>query len=184
VNTKTSPARDARRQLLRAALALPVLAAFGVFPRRAEAVAAKVGKAAPPAVLVTLDGQRFETRQLLGRVVILTFWATWCAPCRKELPILSEYAKAHADQGLTVLGFALDDADQREAVRKVAASLAFPVGFLLADSAPGYGRIWRMPANFTIGRDGVLLDNAWEDTDAGWSEERLERIVAPHLSPT
>lgn len=171
-----------RRRLLRTALGLPIAAATVLHADRTDAATLKIGAPAPPAVLVTLEGARYDTRQLVGQVVILTFWATWCTPCRKELPALSAYAKAHAEQGLTVLGFALDDADQRDAVRQVATTLDFPVGFLLPDSAPGYGRIWRMPANFTIGRDGRLCDNAWDDKDSGWSEERLERVITPQLA--
>ena len=49
----------------------------------------RVGERAPPATLVTLDGQKLSTPDLVGNVVILTFWATWCSPCREELPLLS-----------------------------------------------------------------------------------------------
>jgi len=68
----------------------------------------RVGAAAPAATLVTLDGQRISTTELHGQVVILTFWATWCSPCRDELPLLSDYLATHADAGLRVLGFSLD----------------------------------------------------------------------------
>jgi len=67
-----------------------------------------VGSRAPRASLVTLGGDRISTEDLLGQVVILTFWATWCVPCRDELPLLSRYAARHADEGLRVLGFSLD----------------------------------------------------------------------------
>src|SRR5262252_3212825 len=92
-----------RRRMLEGALAL---LALGL--REARAGALKVGAPAPPASLVTLDGRRITTSDLLGQVVILTFWATWCEPCREELPMLSGYAGRHAHQGLRVLGFSLD----------------------------------------------------------------------------
>ena len=123
-----------------------------------------------------------STQDLIGQVVILTFWATYCVPCREELPLLSAYAAQHAGDGLKVLGFSLDDADQIAEVRKVAAQLSFPVGLLAGNSAPGYGRIWRMPANFTIGRDGRLADNAWDDKQPSWTQQRLDTIVAPLLA--
>src|SRR5471030_439804 len=90
-----------RRALLQGLLALG-LAGQG------KAAALRVGAPAPPATLVTLDGVHISTTELLGRVVILTFWATWCAPCRQELPLLSSYATQYAARGLTILGFSLD----------------------------------------------------------------------------
>jgi cytochrome c biogenesis protein CcmG/thiol:disulfide interchange protein DsbE len=59
--------------------------------------------------------------------------------------------------------------------------LNFPVGFLANSSLPGYGRIWRIPANFTINREGRLIDNGWKDKESSWTAERLERIVTPLL---
>src|ERR1700692_4846273 len=81
-----------RRALLRGAAALSVTGLGALFAPLASANALRVGAAAPAATLVTLDGQRIATSDLLGRVVILTFWATWCAPCREELPLLSASA--------------------------------------------------------------------------------------------
>ncbi len=170
----------ARRALLKGALAC-CLAGAALRPRLAPANDLHVGARAPEATLVTLDGKRISTSGLLGQVVILTFWATWCEPCRTELPLLSEYAQRHAQQGLTVLGFGLDTPDQLADVRKVAAGLSFPVGLLAASSAPGYGRIWRLPVNFTIDRAGRLVEDGWKEKVPSWTPERLEQVVTPLL---
>lgn len=140
-----------------------------------------VGAFAPPIALTALDGHRYELSALRGKVVILTFWAGWCAPCREELPLLSDYAKRHAGDGLVVLGFSLDTPDKLDEVRAVAQHLGFPVGLLGDPHVPGYGRIWRLPVNFTIDRAGRLADNGWKDPDPVWTRERLERIVTPLL---
>ena len=141
----------------------------------------RVGSVAPLARLVTLDGEQISTTDLLGQVVILTFWATWCVPCRDELPLLSRYATRHAAEGLRVLGFSLDTPDELRQVRQVAQSLQFPVGLLTSSSAPGYGRIWRIPVNFTIDRGGRLAENGWKVKQPTWTEERLEQVVTPLL---
>jgi thiol-disulfide isomerase/thioredoxin len=151
------------------------------WPQRALASRLAVGKPAPPLALHTLDGQTLSTESLRGKVVILAFWATWCAPCREELPLLSSYAKAHADQGLQVLGFSLDAADNLAMVRQVAAGLSFPVGLLGSEWAGDYGRIWKLPVSFTIDRSGVLVDISWDDAQPGWTEARLQRVVTPLL---
>jgi cytochrome c biogenesis protein CcmG, thiol:disulfide interchange protein DsbE len=146
-----------------------------------QAASLHVGQPAPPATLTTLDGRRIATQDLTGHVVILTFWATWCVPCREELPLLSDYARQHAAQGLVVLGFSLDDADSLAQVRAVAGTLSFPNGLLGSDRLGGYGRIWHLPVNFTIDRQGRLADNGWAVKDPVWTAERLERIVTPLL---
>ncbi len=129
---------------------------------------------------MTLDGRRLATRDFLGRVVILTFLATWCEPCRDELPLLSDYQQAHTD--LAILGFSLDTPEQLAAVRAMAAPLRFPIGLLSASEAPGYGRIWHLPVSFTIDRAGRLADDGWKDKRPVWTPERLERVVAPLLA--
>ncbi|HEY2807198.1 MAG TPA: TlpA disulfide reductase family protein [Steroidobacteraceae bacterium] len=174
------PAYPGRRAVLKGALAC-CLAGAALRPRMGRANDLHVGARAPAATLVTLDGARISTSELLGQVVILTFWATWCEPCRAELPLLSEYAKRHAQQGLTVLGFGLDTPDQLDSVRRVAAGLSFPVGLLAASSAPGYGRIWRLPVNFTIDRAGRLVEDGWKEKVPSWTAERLEQVVTPLL---
>jgi len=170
-----------RRSLLKSCAALGLLGWEGLRGSWASANELHVGAPAPAAILTSLDGRRIATADLRGQVVILTFWATWCVPCREELPLLSAYAEQHASQGLTVLGFSLDSPDHRPAVERVAQSLRFPVGLLADSSAPGYGRIWRLPVNFTIDRQGLLTDDGWKDKQATWTQERLERIVTPLL---
>jgi cytochrome c biogenesis protein CcmG/thiol:disulfide interchange protein DsbE len=171
-----------RRAVLQRVCAWSLCAAGEVLGRAAHAAELRVGESAPEATLVTLDGRRLSTTALKGQVVILTFWATWCVPCRDELPLLSKYATDHAGQGLTVLGFSLDTADQLAEVRKVAQALSFPVGLLERSSAPGYGRIWRLPVSFTIDRAGRLAENGWKEKQPTWTAERLEQVVTPLLT--
>jgi cytochrome c biogenesis protein CcmG/thiol:disulfide interchange protein DsbE len=94
----------------------------------ANASALRIGEPAPKAILVTLDGRHISTADLLGQVVVITFWATYCVPCREELPILSTYAAQHAAEGLVVLGFSLDEPGELRQVKEVAQALRFPVG--------------------------------------------------------
>jgi cytochrome c biogenesis protein CcmG/thiol:disulfide interchange protein DsbE len=172
-----------RRGLLEGAGAWGLLGLCGLQGQPAQANEVRVGQPAPTATLTTLDGKSLSTSDLKGHVVILTFWATWCVPCREELPLLSSYAAEHAAQGLSVLGFTLNTPDELDQVRAVAETLSFPVGFLERSSAPGYGRIWRIPVNFTIDRTGRLVDDGWKDRHPVWTHERLTRIVTPLLEP-
>mgnify|MGYP001601303233 FL=1 len=179
---RPEPAPDPRRRaLLRGAVGLGIAGAGGL-STRARASELKLGQPAPPLVLHTLEGRSIATPDLLGQVVIATFWATWCVPCREELPLLSAYAAQHASQGLQVLGFSLDDAESLPKVRMVAASLSFPVGLLGSPWVPVYGRIWRLPVSFVIDRAGRLVDNGWDDDPSEWTAQRLQHVVDPLLA--
>lgn len=160
-------------------ITLAIALATASWPLRANDLV--VGGPAPPITLNTLDGKPVALAELRGKVVILTFWATWCGPCREELPLLSRYARAHARDGLVVLGFSLDGADDIRQVRAVADTLSFQVGLLGDPHVPGYGRIWHLPVSFVVDRGGLLIDNGWKDKDPVWTQARLDRIVTPLL---
>ena len=180
LSERASPLVSRREVLKGCACALGASLVLRSVPTRANDL--RLGATAPPATLVTLDGKRISTPQLLGRVVILTFWATWCEPCREELPLLSQFAARHSDAGLTVLGFSLDMPDTLPDVKRVAQTLSFPVGLLAYSSTSGYGRIWRLPVNFTINRAGQLVMDGWKEKHPSWTAERLEQVVTPLLA--
>ena len=157
-------------------------ACAGLRAPRVWAGGLQVGAPAPPATLVTLDGRRISSAELRGQVVILTFWATWCAPCRDELPLLSDYLAQHGEGRLQILAFNLDTRERLDDVRRIAQSLRFPVGLLSDSSAPGYGRIWRLPVSFTIDREGRLAEDGWKEKHPAWTRERLDQLVTPLLA--
>lgn len=139
----------------------------------------RVGSPAPPLVLQTLDGQSLATTDLQGQVVLLTFWATWCAPCQQELPLLSDYARQQAAHGLRVLAFSLDSPAQMARVRQMASHWSFPVGLLGSPWLAGYGRVWKLPVSFVIDRKGRLQYNGWDDPEPAWTTTKLHQIVDP-----
>jgi peroxiredoxin len=176
---RRAAARPVRRALLRIGSAWLLAAACGLNASPGLAGDLRIGQPAPPLVLHTLDGRSIATADLKGQVLLVTFWATWCDPCREEMPLLSAYADRHEAQGLQVLAFSLDGPDELAAVRAVAAGLHFPVGLLGRPWAGGYGRIWRVPVSFVIDRAGRLAYDGWEDKEPAWTEEKLRRIVDP-----
>jgi cytochrome c biogenesis protein CcmG/thiol:disulfide interchange protein DsbE len=98
--------RLARFALLAGLAALPALLACGRGAQTAE------GGALPPEFnrsLTTLDGAQTTLAQYQGKVVLVNFWATWCAPCRVEIPWLIEFTQKYGPQGLVVVGVAMDD---------------------------------------------------------------------------
>lgn len=170
-----------RRSLGRAAGAWLLAAAclLNAGPSRADDL--KVGQPAPPLVLHTLDGRSIATSDLKGQVLLVTFWATWCEPCRAEMPLLSAYADRRQAEGVQVLAFSLDGPEDMASVQAVAAGLHFPVGLLGRPWAGGYGRIWRVPVSFVIDRNGRLVYDGWQDNEPTWTEQKLRRVVDPLL---
>jgi peroxiredoxin len=174
-----APPSPARRAFLKGCAAS--LLACQELGRRSGANELRVGAPAPVATLVALEGPTLRSSDFAGQVVVLTFFATWCPPCRGELPLLAQFAARHAGDGLRVLGFSLDGAESLAEVTRLAQSLPFPVGLLSRSDVSGYGRIWRLPVNFTIDRSRRLRNDGWREHQPAWTAERLEQIVLPLL---
>lgn len=114
------------------------------------------GQPAPNITTTLLDGRPFDLAAQSGKVVIVHFWATWCAPCRVEMPILDAFYRAHKSEGLVVVSISLDTRDDLDKVKAVMRDFSFPAALLQDTSAKGYGRIWRVPLTFVVDRHGVL----------------------------
>ncbi|MES2295476.1 MAG: TlpA disulfide reductase family protein [Pseudomonadota bacterium] len=139
-----------------------------------------VGKTAPALEAKLITSEAFKLRDQLGKVVIINFWASWCAPCRQEMPALETYYRQHENEGLRVLAISMDDAQDHAAVREVMRAFSFPAAFERDADYAGYGRIWRMPMTFIIDRQGILR----RDGSVGEPTvdlPTLERLVTPLL---
>jgi thiol-disulfide isomerase/thioredoxin len=127
----------------------------------ASAKTPKAGEPAPSIEADTWDGGHFSLAAEHGRVVIVHFWASWCTPCRLEMPILDAYYRQHHAQGVDVLAINLDDKDALPEAREAMKPFAFPAASYAQAKAAGYGRITHLPLTFVIDRDGILRRNAW-----------------------
>ena len=92
------------------------------------ACAATEGQPAPAMQAKLLDGTPFNLADSAGKVVIVNMWATWCAPCREEMPALDAYYRQHRDQGLVLIALSMDDPKDDAKVRAATKTYSFPVG--------------------------------------------------------
>ncbi len=171
------PTSISRRQaaLMLSAAALGSTGGLGARTGAAHARTAPASSAAPDFTLRTLGGPNLRLAEQQGSVVLVNFWATWCAPCREEMPHLNRMYEKYRASGFTLLGVNVDD-DVRNAAR-VSQSLAlrFPV---LLDSDKSVVKLYAvttMPSTMLIDREGRL-----RSTHKGYKagvEETYEQLV-------
>jgi thiol-disulfide isomerase/thioredoxin len=114
---------------------------------------------APDFTLQSLDGKSLRLSDLRGKAVLLNFWATWCVPCKIEMPWLVELQNEYGPQGLQIVGVAMDDSS-KEDIAKFAKDMGVNYPVLLGKEAVGdaYGGVPALPESFFISRDGKIVD--------------------------
>jgi len=140
----------------------------------------EVGKPAPAITATMIDGSPFDLAALSGKVVVVHFWATWCAPCRVEMPAFEAFYRAHKSEGVEVVAISLDTHDNLAQVKAVMRDFSYPAALLEDTKAKGYGRIWRVPLTFVIDRQGVLRRDGFTATPT-IDAAMLDREVLPLL---
>ena len=116
---------------------------------------AEIGQPAPDFSVEVIDGGTFTLSEMRGRAVIVNFWASWCGPCRTEIPDISAFAEANPD--ITIVGVAVQDAEQtaREFAAEIGASYPLALGTTAVEDAyPNLG----LPATYVIDENGVVTE--------------------------
>jgi len=119
-----------------------------------EKVVDLVGRTAPPFTAQDDDGAPFELDSTRGKPVVLSFWASWCGPCRKELPALAEYQKTHDD----VVIYAVNVDRERAKAQQFLARVKFDLPIIWDNNAEALGQydVLSMPTMFLLDAQGTV----------------------------
>ena len=136
-------------------------------------------KVAPDFALQSINGKTVRLSDFRGKAVLLNFWATYCAPCRIEMPWFVELQDRYAAEGLQVVGVAMDDASPDD-IEKFASELGVNYPILVGEEAVGnaYGGVQFLPSTFYIGRDGKVVGKVFGLKTKNEIEENIKKTLA------
>jgi peroxiredoxin len=137
---------------------------------------------APDFTLRDLDGERMALKSLRGKVVLVNFWATWCPPCRMEIPDLNRIHTAYEEQGVVVLGVSFDELSSEQIKNFVKNyKVVYPIVHGTQSELSPIGRAYNwegyLPTTYVVDREGRIQD---KHIGAG-SEKLFLRMIEPHL---
>jgi thiol-disulfide isomerase/thioredoxin len=150
---------------------------FNVSPAAAEL---REGMPAPAVRAELLEGGTFDSAKQHGKVIVVNFWATWCKPCREEMPALDAFYRAHRAEGLELIAINIEGPEDLAKVKGVMKNFSFPAALAANGETEGYGRLARVPVTFVIDRRGVLRFDGFKFAKA-LDLAALEKIVTPLL---
>lgn len=142
-----------------------------------------VGSQAPPIVATTLDStpHPISLADYEGKVVLLNVWATWCEPCRVEMPSIQKLYDEFGARGLVVLGVSIDDPGSEDRIREFAKEygLTFEILHDPEQQTKRNYQVTGFPETFVIGREGTIRKKVWGATD--WSSEANRALIGELL---
>jgi thiol-disulfide isomerase/thioredoxin len=155
-------------------LIIPSFRSFGGNP----SPSAELKTLAPSWQLSDVDGKPVKLSDFKGKVVILDFWATWCPPCRMEIPGFVAIQKKYADKGFTVIGVSVDE-EGPSAVKPVVIELEVNYPIVVADAkiVSDYGGIEVIPTTFIIDRQGDISSVHEGFTDRATFEGQIQSLL-------
>jgi thiol-disulfide isomerase/thioredoxin len=158
---------------------LLLLAAFAFLACQPPSAAPVVGGAAPDFTLPTVEGRSLSLSSLRGKPVIINFWATWCAPCRDEMPLIQQAAARYASSGLTVLAIDVQEGEALVQPFVEEFGLTFPVLLDKTGEVVSRYRVRGIPTTVFVDREGIIRSVYLGPMDEAILEKQLSVLLGP-----
>jgi cytochrome c biogenesis protein CcmG/thiol:disulfide interchange protein DsbE len=134
----------------------------------------RVGAPAPPFTITTFAKQKVKLADLRGKVVVINLWATWCGPCKAEMPMMSAFHRRYHDQGFEIYGVTSEDSLPQYQLKRVSELLSYPLAKM---SSSGYEILDGLPTSYVIDRAGKV-----RYAKAGaFDKSEFEELILPLL---
>ena len=174
--------------LIVVAMVISIMLVFGIQKaRHNKSNAASGGKLlnqpAPDFTLNALDGRPLKLSDYRGKAVLLNFWATWCEPCKIEMPWFVDLQKKYGPEGLQVVGIAMDDSAPKD-IADFAQKLGVNYPILIGKEEVGteYGGVQYLPSTFYISRDGKILERVFGLVSRSEIESNIQKALSSQVA--
>ena len=141
------------------------------------------GVPAPDFELASLDGKKVRLSDFRGKAVVLNFWATWCSPCKVEMPWFVDLQKKYGNDGLVILGVAMDDSEAPK-IAEFTSELGvnYPVLLGTDEVSEQYGNVQFLPTTFYIDREGKIIGKGTGLIGRAEIEENIQKALSSRVA--
>jgi len=162
----------------------PADASIDTLVAAGQSVGLRAGDVAPDFEFSTFDGRRMRLSDFRGQPVLLNFWATWCGPCRAELPVMEQKLRQHAAEGLVVIG--VNNGERIETAERFLEKLDVTLTAYAYDPAADVARRYSlvgMPTSFFIDSEGVITSVFASALNEAVMEQAINEAIAGYGAP-
>lgn len=147
----------------------------------AAAAPVRIGRAAPPLIVREFNGRVFNLAEQRGRVVLVSFWATWCSPCHAEMPVLQAFYRRFHGRGVELLALSIDATASAARVRRALHGARYPAALARIARVDGFGEPLAVPMTYVIDANGVVRARLLGGP-SGVTRRQLDQAVLPLLA--
>ena len=170
---------SSKRLIIYGTVALALLGLYIAGRRTAQKPKATAsGNLAPDFTITDIEGKKLALSDYRGKVVLLDFWATWCTPCREEIPHFVEMQQKYGPKGFQVVGISMDDDAKPVKAFYQEYKMNYPVAVGDDKLAESFGGVLGLPVNFIIDSDGRIVRKFVGATEVSTFDKEVEALLA------
>ncbi|MDA8401699.1 MAG: TlpA disulfide reductase family protein [Deltaproteobacteria bacterium] len=135
---------------------------------------------------INYNGKILSLKNYRGKIVLVNFWATWCPPCRDEIPRLEKFYKLHKKDGFAIIGLSVNNQGKNYVLHFIktfkGGIITYPVGMADYSIEKAYGNIYEIPQSFLIDRNGYVVKHITGEIPRGYLTYQFNKLNKPNVS--